>query len=498
MSEQTPAPLPRSDDTASAFGYRQELERSLRSFASFAAGFSYLSVLTGTFQLFWLGFQAGGPAFFWTWPLVLGGQMLVALNFAELAAHYPLAGSVYQWSKYTSSWAVGWLTGWVYLASYIVSLPAVALALKVTLPQVAPWSILHKDANWNAVLLGCLLIGLTTLINAVGVRLMARINNIGVFTELIGATLLVVLLALHIQRGPEVVLDTQGHGAGVDYLPAFLTAAMMASYVMYGYDTAGALAEETVTPRRHVPRAILRALGACGILGALLLLCALMAAPNLAEPKLKKDDGGLPDLVNAALGTELGSVFLWNVVIAITVCALAVHTGAVRLMFAMARDNNLPFSRTLAQVSGSARAPPVPALVVGILAIVFLVLHVESEKLMDAIVAVAIVWANLAYLMVTAPLLLRRLRGWPKQGGCGVPGVFSLGRWGLAVNLLAVLFSAGLIVNMAWPRPDSDETPWYESGAALLFTCLLLGAGGLYYGLVQRHKTGVLEEHRAR
>src|SRR5437773_1905108 len=82
-----------SRDLAS-FGYRQELARQLGSFSSFAAGFSYLSILTGLFQTFFLGFHAGGPAFFWTWPLVFTGQFLVALCFAELAAHYPLSGSV--------------------------------------------------------------------------------------------------------------------------------------------------------------------------------------------------------------------------------------------------------------------------------------------------------------------------------------------------------------------------------------------------------------------
>jgi hypothetical protein len=69
-----------------SFGYRQELARTLGSFSAFAAGFSYISILTGVFQLFYLGFGAGGPAFFWTWPAVFLGQLLNALCFAELAA----------------------------------------------------------------------------------------------------------------------------------------------------------------------------------------------------------------------------------------------------------------------------------------------------------------------------------------------------------------------------------------------------------------------------
>src|SRR6516225_5877285 len=92
-----------------ALGYKQELRRALGSFSAFAAGFSYLSILTGVFQMFHVGLTRGGPAFFWTWPIVLVGQGLVALCFADLAAHYPLSGGVYQWSKAVGSGAVGWM-----------------------------------------------------------------------------------------------------------------------------------------------------------------------------------------------------------------------------------------------------------------------------------------------------------------------------------------------------------------------------------------------------
>src|SRR5215467_4296452 len=158
------------------FGYRQELERSLGSFSSFAAGFSYISILTGMFQMFYLGFGVGGPAFFWTWPFVFAGQFLVALCFAELAAHYPLSGGVYQWSKYVGNPFLGFVTGWIYLVCLVVTLSAVALALQSTLPQIWPgFQIIGGDGQGksgalNAVLLGCALLVLSTIINAVGVK----------------------------------------------------------------------------------------------------------------------------------------------------------------------------------------------------------------------------------------------------------------------------------------------------------------------------------------
>jgi amino acid transporter len=272
-------------------------------------------------------------------------------------------------------------------------------------------------------------------------------------------------------------------------------AAIMASYVMYGFDTAGALAEETVAPRQKVPWAILQALASAALLGGLLIACGLMAAPDLHAPQVSELSGGLPFIVTQTLGPGLGTVFLCIVIFAIFVCTLAVQSGAVRLIFAMARDNNLPFSVALARVSRTSRTPIVPALVSGVLALLILVVNVDAPKLIVSIGSVAIVWANLAYLLVTVPLLVRRLRGWPPPNDR--VGTLSLGRWGLPVNCLAVVWGVLTVVNVGWPRTAVYGDEWYEQYAAVLFTGGLLLVGGGYYALVQRHKTGVLPEHRS-
>ena len=80
------------------------------------------------FQLFYFGFGTAGPAYLWSWPLVLVGQLAVALCFMELAAKFPVAGSVYNWSKQLGSRAVGWSSGWLMLTASIVTLSAVVLA----------------------------------------------------------------------------------------------------------------------------------------------------------------------------------------------------------------------------------------------------------------------------------------------------------------------------------------------------------------------------------
>ena len=124
--------------------------------------------------------------------------------------------------------------------------------------------------------------------------------------------------------------------------------------------------------------------------------------------------------------------------------------SCIRLLFAMARDGRLPFGTHIARVSGSRRVPVVPALVVGILALAILAVNIGNQSAFLALTSVAIVMFYIAYLGVTGGMLVKRLRGeWPRPDH---GPYFSLGRWGLLVNAIAVVYGAIVAINIAWPR----------------------------------------------
>src|ERR1700730_11473834 len=153
------------------FGYKQELQRTLGFLSNFAVAFSYISVSPGTFSLFYLGLAAGGPAFFWTWPIVAIGQFIVALNFAELASHFPIAGSIYQWSKRLSGYSLGWFTGWFYFFAGILTITAVAYTLPIPLLAIFPNMPATVLGIPIAVFIALVSIVVGTIINVAGVRL---------------------------------------------------------------------------------------------------------------------------------------------------------------------------------------------------------------------------------------------------------------------------------------------------------------------------------------
>jgi urea carboxylase system permease len=494
-------------DELAGFGYKQELDRSLSSFSSFAAGFSYISILTGVFELFGFGFGNGGPAVWWSWLIVFAGQMSVALCFAELSGQYPLAGSVYQWSKRIGFDGLSWMTGWILIIGSIVTVAAVAVAWQVVLPQITTHlqfigsaanagTYSTPDGAKNALILGAILVVFATIINLLGVKVMATLNNIGVIAELIGSTILVILLIFHFHRGVGVVGHTLGTGAGHQwgYFGAFLIAGIMSVYVMYGFDTAGTLAEETNDPRRNAPMAIIRALATAAFIGALLILFAMMSVKNIADKNIPLL--GLPYIIKQALGNTLGDIFLADAALAIMVCTLAVVTACIRMLFSMARDGRLPLGHHIARVSGRRRVPVVPAILVGGLSLLLLLVNIANQSAFLTLTSVAIIMFYLPYLAVTGSMLYRRLRGeWPRADH---GPYFNLGVWGLPVNIFAVVYGTLTAFQIAWPRAAVYGTKWYFRFGAYEFIGVMALIGLAYYMFVQRHKgDSILESHRA-
>jgi amino acid transporter len=270
--------------------------------------------------------------------------------------------------------------------------------------------------------------------------------------------------------------------------------AIMPLYVMYGFDSAGSLAEETDNPRRKAPRAVLQALATAGTMGFLLILFGTMA---VSDALYKTPTSlGLTVITTDVLGSTWGKIFLADVALAIFVCCLAIHAMSVRILFAMGRDDNLPGGSRLAHVSGTRRVPVFPAVLVGAIAMVVLAFNIYNQYAFEVIIALGIIFMYMAYLGVTIPLLQQRLNGWPGKLN-DRQNLFKLGRWGVVTNSIAIFYGAAMTINLAWPRDYYYGTKWYQQYGPIIGIAVMLGAGlALYFGRQQYHGN-VLAEHRA-
>src|SRR6266508_1299742 len=383
MADSTHAEQVERDDAhLRSLGIKPELRRSLGLLSNFAVAFSYISVSTGTFTNQAVAFGVGGPPIFWAWPLVLLGQTFVALNFAELSSHFPVAGSIYQWSKRLSNKTLGWFTGWIYFWAGVVTVTAVAATVPLVLSTIMGFDLASASPvpaldMWQFV--GLLALVTTTLINVAGVRLLAIINNIGVAAEILGMVVFALLLLFFANhQSPAILFDTsQTAGlANGNYFAVFLVGMFMALFVVYGFDTAGTFGEETLDSGRQAPRGVLSAIWLSGAVGAIFLLAVTLSFKDVGAAIKTGQEFGFPiavtikdNLTFGLLGSfRMGDLYLVVILIAVYVCTLAIQGATVRLMFSMGRDRRLPFGGTWGHVNQTFRTPANAAIAVGVLA----------------------------------------------------------------------------------------------------------------------------------
>src|SRR5438132_2914857 len=201
----------------------------------------------------------------------------------------------------------------------------------------------------------------------------------------------------------------------------------MSLYVIYGFDTASTLAEETRNPRAEAPKAVLASVIGAFVIGAVFLFACLLAIPNLHDAIA--NGFGPAQIIDANFGNAFSTVFLLVVSAAIFVCCLAIETSTIRLCFGMARDDRLPGSRRLAKVQPKLHTPVLSCIAIGALAAVPMIQYAGVAVI--AIAATGMIY--LSYLIGNFALPRARLPGWPRA-----KRPFSLGRWGRPISVLAL------------------------------------------------------------
>lgn len=475
----TPGLTPDGDDAPSAasspdhqdaeelrrFGYAQALRRSMGAFSSFALAFSLISVNTGIFANFQTGIQQAGPAVVWSWLVVLGGQCLVALVLSELVTQYPISGYGYQWTSRLVHPRYGFFVGWLLLLQFLTGFPGVCATFSETLRIL--W-----DPPVSGPILTVGVILAVTVIHLAGIRVAAMVNDVGVLAEILGAAVIAVLFLLFLgpssEHGVALLFDRTnfltGSPAGFS---AFALSLLMGAWCLTGFEASADLAEETHQPRRVIPRAMMLSLLGSGIGGFLMLVGFMLSIGDLAS--IQAAPHPLLAIIETRLGARVLPAVMGVVLVSIFACAVASMAATSRLVFSLARDNMLPFSRLLREVHPTVRTPTATIVCIGIVSSI-VVLGLERLALITSVSASA---GYLGYAgIVAAGLLTRRHRN-------SVEGTFSLGAWRKPVRIAALVWTLGLVAALTLPDTGDGRLP-------LKATTVAIAAGAILYVLLIR------------
>lgn len=460
----------RSDEAILAsFGYRQELRRTLNLLSNFAVAFTYLSPVVGFYSLFAFGLDSGGPAFVWSVPIVVIGQLMVAFVFAELGGTWPIAGSLYQWGRRLGGSGVGWFVGWIYGWALLVTIPAVDYG---GAPYVSSALGIPNPSHAVLIAISLALVVIQTGVNMIGIRRLVQLVYLGVAVEILGTLVIGFLLLLHAHHPIAFVGNTGGVAGSGPYTGAFLLAVLFAAFIFYGFESAADVSEEVVNARVRVPKAVISALVVGGVTTAFAVLAFVLAIPNL--PAILKNANPALAIVEANLGPTVASLFLWDVIIAFVSCGAAVQAAATRVFYSYGRDGVLPASRWISHVSKRSLTPN-NALVVSAVIAFLLSLSATFESILTSF-AVAGIYIAFQSIMVAS--LIARIRGWRPTG-------FSLGRWAWPVTVVGIAYGLAMIVHLL--EPIAPGTPFYINYEVPLATGAILLIGALVYIWERRH-----------
>ena len=296
-------------------------------------------------------------------------MLFTASSYGRMAAAYPTAGSAYTYVRRTVDSRVGFLVGWAVLLDYLF-LPMViwligAAYLGAQFPGVPTWV-------WIVAF-----IIITTALNILGIKVADRTNYV-----LMAFQVLVILAFVALSVGSVVVnqgaggLVSAGPFVGIEASFAGVTAgAAIAAYSFLGFDAVTTFTEETIEPRKTVPRAILLIALIGGVIFVLVSYTTQLVHPGGV---FENSSSAAFDIAMQIGGNVFGAIFLAGLVIAQFASGLAAQASASRLLFAMGRDGVLP-RKVFGEISKRFRSPVFSLVIIGVVGLIAMFLDVATS-----------------------------------------------------------------------------------------------------------------------
>ncbi len=384
---------------------------------------------------------------------------------AELGTRIPLAGYAYQWSARLVNPTYGWFVGFAGLLYMAVG--GGAIMLEVASPLLLSEFGINTPSPRLVLSVAVILMLLPVVINVISIQVAARVNNVAVFTEIIGTVvfgvLLLVLWGTHAKPAPGGMLFNTTSVVHNPTWYAFALAGLLGAFTLVGFELAADMSEDAVNPVRSVPRGVLWAIVGSAVLGMIALIGFTVAIPNLKAVQ----SSPLPLLVIAGywLPGWLVKVFIAFVIFSMF-AILVVGAGAqARLCYSLARDNMLPFSGWLRRVNPSSQTPVVA---LGVFAVIDLGVlwygYLQTSAFGTLVGATAIIPYIIYFLITLAYAVKRRKLD-------DIPGAFNLGRWAWPVIIFVLAYTVVIMITLSLPSTfhGSDKVLLYGAGLAALW-----------------------------
>lgn len=364
-------------------GYKQELRREMTLFKTLAISFSTMTLFTGITPLYGSSLLYAGPAsLVWGWVVVSFFTWFVGIAMAEICSSFPTTGSLYFWAAHLAGprWGpfASWCCAWLETIGLVAGIGTQAFAGSQTLQSII---LLCTGTNKNGGyfapkwLFLCMYIGLTLIwavLNTFALEVIAFIDVISIWWQVIGGLVIVIMLPLVslTTKSASYVFthfETAPDSTGISSKPYVVVLSFLVSqYSLYGYDAAAHLTEETKGADKNGPIAILSSIGIITVFGWAYILALTFSI---------QDFGYLYDTSNETAGAFVPAQILYDafhgryhnsagaIVLLFIIWGsfffggLSITTSAARVVYALSRDEGIPFSSIWRKIHPKHKVP---------------------------------------------------------------------------------------------------------------------------------------------
>jgi len=233
-----------------------------------------------------------------------------------------------------------------------------------------------------------------------------------------------------------------------------------AGWSFLGFETAGSIAEEVRDAAHAIPKAMVTSLVFVALLVMLASLGLTLAIPNMDQVLAGKIADPVMDTLSSYLPPFMVKIVLLTFVVAFFASLLSIQAAASRVIWAFAREGELPASGLLARLSSEDRIPVNAILVTAVLAVILF--FMSTTHLYQWLISFTSAGFYIAFSFPVLGACFIRLRGkWR-------PGPVSMAPFGAFTTFAAMTWLTFETVNIVWPRGVGPDAAWYEDWIILI------------------------------
>jgi APA family basic amino acid/polyamine antiporter len=270
-----------------------------------------------------------GPLTWLSFLIAMGIVFFTALTYGELGSRFPRSGgvSVYIQEGFKSHW-FSTLAGLLLFSATILSMSTLTHAF-VSYFEAFGFNI----PDWLGM---CGFLIILLLINLRGIKESSFANIISTVVEISGLLIVLACGVWYLAKNPGETSSSIEH---MPEISGIFQGAALAFFAFTGFEDLANIAEEIKHPEKNIPRAILTALGAAGLL---YLAVSWMATTIIPGPILSHSKAPLLDVVNKSYPAFPTHIFSIIALFAIFNTTLLNYITASRLLYGMSKTHLLP------------------------------------------------------------------------------------------------------------------------------------------------------------